>query len=159
MRKEQTREIERANSNAEGSFALSSLPAGTYSLILESRGFAKREVPVNLKESEIASFDVCLDVGILHEPHTPSTISGVVKHRNGIPLSGALVKVINPFDQRVVSSGRTGVSGRYSLEVYLGGQYVVLVHKPGFNVAAAPIVLWDYKSLNFSVSPVSHFSK
>ena len=71
-------------------------------------------------------------------------------------MAGALVKVINPFDQTVVSTGRTELSGRYRLKVYVGGQYVVLVHKPRFRVAAAPIILWDHKSLNFTLSPLKN---
>lgn len=149
----QAEQIRSVTSDEQGSFEISGIPAGEYLLILESRGFATREVRVSLRAGKSVSIDVCLDVGI-HFDYTPSRVSGLVKQRNGLPLVDAVVKVLNPFDQRVVSTGRTDSSGRYRLEVYLGGQYVVVVHKPGFEVAAVPIILLQEKLLDFFISPL-----
>ncbi len=147
-------QIRSVTSDENGRFVIGGVPAGEYLLILESRGFATREVRVDLGTRQIGSIDVCLDIGV-HFDHVPSRVSGVVKLTNGLPLVDAVVKVVNPFDQRVISIGRTDSSGRYQLEVYLGGQYVVVVFKPGFKVAAEPMVLVQQKSLDFLMHPLS----
>ena len=73
----QTQEIRRASSDEQGGFEMSALAAGDYSLILESRGFSTRTVPVSLKEREIASLEVCLEVGInIEHPYAKHYLGG-----------------------------------------------------------------------------------
>lgn len=148
------KQIRSVTTDENGRFEISGVPAGEYLLSLESRGFATRRVRVNLATRQIESIQVSLDIGV-HFDHVPSRVSGIVRLRNGVPLGDANVIVLNPFDQRVISTGPTDSSGHYQLEVYLGGQYIVVVHKPGLKVAAVPIVLDQQKSLDFIIDPLS----
>ena len=130
----------RTLTDQHGVFELTGLPAGEYSVVIQSRGFITERPTMRLEKDSDLQFDFGLVAGYLGDP-IPIEVSGIVRKQDGSPLANAVVTVENVFSRRLTYRARTDKSGRYKIEVLHPGQYIVSAFKPRFTANASAIVL------------------
>jgi large repetitive protein len=142
----------RTSTDANGNYAVESLSAGEYKMVVYLKGFARVEKCLRLRDGQEMNLDIGLQVNIDFD-NTPLKINGEVRRITGSPLGGVIVKVLSPFGQELVAQGKTDLKGKYELSVLLGGQYIITAYKPGFLANAKALVVYEGKRLNFVLRP------
>jgi len=123
-------------SNVDGSYSLSHLPVGDYSMDVLCPGYGSWSGQVTIKEGS-NSVDVPLD----RDPFTEPGIIGQVVDGSGNPVVGA--KVVKDSDG---SSAYTDTEGTYGFELDADGNVDLTVHAQGFAI----------KQLSVPVSGLTH---
>ena len=140
--------LKQVQTDQTGQYEFRNLSLGVYCLTVDCLGFATEEKCIKLHNAGRELIDFGLEVGIHYTPHYPSRIIGEVTQTNGRALGGVVVRVINPFSQKLVAIGRTNPSGKFEISVNLGGQYVIYAHKVGFSVSTLGIDLDKWEEIN-----------
>ncbi len=147
-----------AVSGQDGNYKIEKVAGGQYTVVVKLLGFvtAKRELQV--KAGEQVRLDIGLQVGYLNDPLVIQ-VHGTVKQASDLPLSGASIVVVRPFDQEIIIKTKTDDLGKYDLQVNDPGQYVLYASKPGFRVRAIDIVVKptvprEPQEVNFVLSPL-----
>lgn len=123
----------RTTSDSNGQYQIKDLDGGSYEMTVMFPGFRREVVLVELFVDEIKRRDVGLEVGKITDV-PPIYISGVVQSK-GKPLSDVIVTVTNAFNERKSTTARTDRLGRYKIEIFDGGQYVIKAFRAGFEAA------------------------
>jgi hypothetical protein len=132
------KEVASVRTDEEGGYRLS-LPAemgGQLRAVASAPGFAEAESPMFLFRGRNL-WDVGLPIGIEHD--TPVRVTGIVRDQSGAPIRAASVTVQDAFTSGRMRQVRTDGKGRFTIEVYQPGQYVVHATAPG-HVGSATIV-------------------
>jgi len=104
--------------DATGQYRISSLPAGTYNILLSAKGFINQTVSITLISNEIKILDITLN------PKFAAIIGVVLDAKTGIRLANILIEVFN--DQRVlVASILTDVNGQYKIFDLPEGKFTI----------------------------------
>ncbi|MGW5660436.1 MFS transporter [Streptomyces sp. NPDC003758] len=126
------RQVARATSREDGSYAVDTSARGSLVLIGSAAGHQPQVATLSLNGAPIA-YDLVMPAGT-------GTLSGTVGDTGGEALSGALVVVT---DERgaVASSTTTGTDGAYRIVDLLPGDYAVTVTAPGRRPAASLVTV------------------
>ncbi|MFW0779053.1 carboxypeptidase regulatory-like domain-containing protein [Rossellomorea marisflavi] len=132
---------------ADGTYTLSNIPEGQYTLTFSANGFASDVQSITLEENEVATINAFLDAN-------PSTISGrVTAQGSGAGIQGALVRVFTQ-NGAFVTSTLTDANGFYELPGIREGTYSVIYSATGFGTTLRTISLPAGTSVNVDVSLV-----
>lgn len=137
---EKERVFKRTSSDQLGNYEITDVPEGTYTITVESTGFAYTQRTVRLRRGERKWLEIPLRIGHIHDP-IAINVNGRVRLSDGMPANNATVVVISPFDQQFAGNTLTNQSGEFSIHVDDPGQYVLYVFKPGFQVVSVPMLL------------------
>lgn len=143
-------------SDQNGKYEIKGLPDGQYKIVVQLLGFVTARQELKIMAGKQARLDIGLKAGYLHDP-LEITIHGVVKQADDLPLSGATIVLISPFDQAIIAKTRTDDLGKYSLQINDPGQYVLYASKQEFRVKSSDIVIWpklprEPQEVNFVLS-------
>jgi EmrB/QacA subfamily drug resistance transporter len=106
-----------AATDAEGSYALSGVVAGHYTLAVSADSHRPAAVPVEVVGTGQTRQDVELRPG--------ARIRGTVRARGGVPLNDARVTLLDAAGN-VVGTTTTGDDGAYAFADLIGGQYTLI---------------------------------
>lgn len=123
------RQLARATSGEDGTYALATAERGSLVLIGSAPGHQPHVVTLSVNGAPVSH-----DLVILP---SPGGLAGTVRGGDGEPLSGALVVAT---DQRgdVTASSTAGTDGGYRLGDLLPGDYTLSVSAPGHRPVAVP---------------------
>jgi protocatechuate 3,4-dioxygenase beta subunit len=126
------RQLARATSREDGSYAVDTPVRGSLVLIGSAAGHQPQVATLSLDGAPI-SYDLVMPAGT-------GTLAGTVRDADGEPLSGALVVVT---DERgaVASSTTTGTDGTYRIDDLLPGDYAVTVTAPARRPASGLVTV------------------
>jgi hypothetical protein len=126
--------LESVRADAAGVYVFNDLEAGDYLIRAELTGFLPGEAwNFHIQPSGKQTLDLGLVVtGGTFAPRLDRALSGRVESPVMEPIADATVTAINvdSFDQ--VFQTRTDAAGRYTIEPYRDGRYVVFAAKPGY---------------------------
>ncbi|MCP5158426.1 MAG: carboxypeptidase regulatory-like domain-containing protein [Gammaproteobacteria bacterium] len=112
--------------DASGVFTLTALDPGLYQLNVVAPGFAPLSVSVSLSTGETLDLG---DLSLLYEIDVNvGAIQGVVSDQNGLPLTGAIVRV-------GAATVVTGTDGKYRIDSVPPGSITVTVESAGYASA------------------------
>jgi EmrB/QacA subfamily drug resistance transporter len=124
------RQIDRAATGRDGSYALTVPVAGSYMLIAAADGHQPQAATVVVGEEPL-SYDLTLS--------GTSGIAGLVRSAaTGIPVADAMV-VVTDVRGEVVASAATGEDGTFSFQDFLSGTFVIAVSASGHRPSALPV--------------------
>ncbi len=117
-------------SEANGGFALDTVPPGSYTLHVSAIGFASAQVSVAVQAGQL------VQVGRIRLSPAPLTasLSGVVRNASGSALSDALVAV-------GTATALTNAQGQYLLSTLNAGPVTITVSKSGYRTVTSNLVL------------------
>lgn len=104
--------------------------------------------------------NIGLQVGSLGgSPPPPIMFTGTVRQSDTTPVQDAVVTVISPLDQHIITKGVTDKGGRYNIPIDYGNQLLFFVSKPGFVVNATTLILQgretiEKRTLDFMITPL-----
>ncbi len=130
-----------------GTYSISELPAGKYTVSCQAEGYNKFSATANIKNSQITVLDISLTEAA---PFT-GIITGIVTDSStGQPIEG--VTVVTDSGQSVT----TGAAGEYILEI-TQGTYTVTAEAAGYNAASGSVTVNPGMTeiLDFALNPVS----
>lgn len=136
----------------DGSYSVSGLPEGTYTVVAQKPGFSSATVPgVAVTQGNITTgIDLLLAPG-------PGSLSGrVTNAQNNLPILGAKVSVTS--GGREIASATTDANGQYRIEQVPAGTYTVLATATGFATGRQTGVVVrtdeETKNVNFALNPL-----
>ncbi len=117
-----------ATTAQDGSFALSGVVPGTYTLLASKSGYNSNEsTPFSVEPSSDKTLSpIMLQIGV-------RSITGTVKLELSDDNSGALVTATNLVAEGDVTSAITNSDGVFSLAGLVPGQYLISISKPGYR--------------------------
>lgn len=117
-----------ATTAQDGSFALSGVVPGTYTLLASKSGYNSNEsTPFSVEPSSDKTLSpIMLQIGV-------RSITGTVKLELSDDNSGALVTATNLAAEGDVTSAITNSDGVFSLAGLVPGQYLISISKPGYR--------------------------
>lgn len=116
-------------SDAQGDFAISDLPEGTYTLTFTRSGYATRTInSIEVDAGRATTLDVILGLS-----STGGVLNGTVTDTNGSGVSSVQVRVLQ--NSTVIGTTTTGSQGTYSLSDLAAGTYAVQFSKSGYTTA------------------------
>jgi len=127
------------SSGADGSFSLSGLSSGTYTLLVTKPGYQINTIPIQITVGQV------LDVGAIAivPSSTTSNLSGVIRNSSGSPLQNVVVTV----DTRTALTDATGV---YQITGLSPGNRTVTATLPGYQTVTAMVNFVAGNSYTFS---------
>ncbi|WP_223273460.1 MSCRAMM family protein [Nocardia cerradoensis] len=114
----------------EGTFGLTELPEGDFTIAVSANGFHPAALPVRAGGSDTPRLDVTL--------RPCARLHGVVRGRDGRPLPDALV-TLTDWDGTVVDTMVTGSDGAYTFADLHDGTYTVVAS--GYAPVHTPVVV------------------
>ncbi|MDN3356545.1 MFS transporter [Actinomadura sp. DC4] len=124
------RQVDRAVTRADGSYALTAPVAGSYMLITAADGHRPQAATVVVGDRPLG-YDVALS--------GTAGLAGVVRSATtGGHVSGAMV-VVTDADGEVVASAATGPGGEFSFDDLVSGTFVVAVSAGGHRPGVVPV--------------------
>ena len=125
--------------DASGTYTISGIPAGTYSVTYALSGYASQTVSVNVSSSQ--SKDVSL-------VRTVVAFSGMVRDASGdVALAGVRVQV------GAVAAGSTDVNGQFLIPNIPAGSYEVTYTLAGYSATSTVEVLTSSKTVSVMLQP------
>ncbi|MFP4416510.1 MAG: TonB-dependent receptor domain-containing protein [Chitinispirillaceae bacterium] len=144
-----------AQTQADGSYQLKSIPPGTYSMMITKWGYETEVITgisVRAKETVYQNAFLSSRQAGTQAPDGPGTISGIVSNSAGDPLEQAQVVVRETGDW-----ARTDHIGRFRIDSIVAGVYSLVVAAEGYDTTVAREVdVWkgEETTINISVRTV-----
>ena len=153
--------VQTATTNDNGVFEFTSVPAGTYTLVVTSgSGILSTTVSVTISPNTTVTQNI-----VANTP-TPAFVAGIVQDAAGTRITGATVEALK--DGKVVKSTSTGtlqtVGGRsfnYKLAGLAAGTYDLQARKNGMRTASTRVTVTESQELydvNFTLQALYVFS-
>jgi RNA polymerase sigma-70 factor (ECF subfamily) len=107
----------RAVTNADGRFAIDSIPIGKNDVTVDANGFARRALNVDVHSNDDSSVEIRMSRG--------SLLHGVVQDKQGLPVANARVE-IHRSSAGITGSAKTDANGAYHIDGVPAGTHRVL---------------------------------
>lgn len=146
-------------SNQEGSYEANGLPAGTYAISANLRGFHRANRNAYLGPGEHIVADLGLRPGRLGPVEREGIVVGNVRQSNGKGVEDTTITLMSAFNEEIREQTYTDTAGRFELKIAESGQYLIYVSKPGFRVAVKAMTVptkvpSEPVVLDFELSPL-----
>lgn len=130
-------------SDDEGNYLIEGIPPGTYMVRAWVEGFVPSRVwEVHVLSGERRSVDLALPAGNPGDaPRVRHILSGRVHNTDGHPLAGVRLSFRDAFNGGIRLQSRTDGNGRFSMDVFHCGIYIISAFKPGFELEVR-VVRW-----------------
>lgn len=129
-------EVARATTDADGEFHIRGLEWVPLRMSAELTGFSKATRVPRLTRGN-NRWDVGITVGLMLDE--PFRVTGTVLDHTKKPIASASVTIHSVFDESDALQARTDRTGKFELDLYQRGQYVVYATAAG-HVGAATVV-------------------
>ncbi len=149
--------VRMATTDRLGSYTVSGLPAGSYVVTVEKKGYVAASVSVDVSAGTTTPGDVQLTPGSTGGAGAMSGVVTVTTDTGSEPLAGVLVQVFPAGDtvsNRSVPGGArkggrcegeyyayTDDTGAYTIDGIEAGSYVAYASRPGFSEASAEVAI------------------
>ncbi|GHF68692.1 MFS family permease [Amycolatopsis bartoniae] len=124
-------QVSRARADAEGRYAVSGLPSGSYTVIVTASGFQAEVARVSLNGSGVVRDFALSGDGV---------VTGFVRAADGSPVSGATVTATGAAGE-VLGSTVSGQDGGFHLAGLPRGETTVVAQPPNRRPRAVPVVV------------------
>jgi len=151
--------VAEAITDQSGSYYLTDLHPGTFSLRIACDWCDKMEVSIRLEPKEIATRSDAVLIQFPDIPLPTLHMRGVVKDSKGRPVKGATVCLVSPLKPELNARSITDEAGRYDLEIRWLGQFIAYAFKSSFLIEShmfAPSRPGRQPRVNFTLSPLAN---
>lgn len=124
--------IDATTTNSNGSYALTELDPGNYTVVASTVGFQSEIMEASVAPNRITIVNFALNT-------PPGTITGTVTDASSNPIPGATIDVFQGVT--LIASVLTDQNGEYSISEFATGNYTVLVTAQGFQDAFSTVAV------------------
>lgn len=138
-----------AITNADGTYTISGLAAGTYTVLVTKPGYVDYSCSVDVTDGAVTIKDIVLNP-------TVGSIKGKVQLSDGTPVNGARVVAYNVTEDSYKED--TTVGGIFTIMDLVAGDYILAVAVDGYEVTVFPpsgyLTLAEYEAKDITSTPI-----
>jgi hypothetical protein len=141
--------IKTIKTNEDGYFEFGGLAPGKYKVTIVEFNVLNNEKEISLTADEQLTLDLLVKFHPRYEILTPKKIYGLIQDQNKTPVAKAVIKLISPFDQSLISKTISDTHGQYLFTIKADRleQMLLCVYKSGFTASVKLLNIKENKEI------------